>query len=569
MNSFANFFRSFGVGRMMIMLGVAMGVAATLAFTVLSAGSKDMGLLFSGLDLKEASSVTAALDQAGVKYKSVGDGSTIMVERDKVLSTRTMIAGKGLVTSGSIGYEIFDSTNALGQTDFQQQVNLKRALQGELERDIKSLNGVTFAKVLLNVPQRQQFEDATSDTTGSVIVGYTREPDASQVHAIQNLVALATPGLKPDHVVVTDQQTGKTLAGGGDTDSANAEMIAQQTEKAMEQRVKQVIEPIVGVGNVRVSVTADVDKTQTTTHDLHYDPDGQVQLSSSTSDNKAQNGSATPGGPTSATGNLPGAASDSSSGSSSNSTDGASETVNFQNSKIEKTSVIEPGKINRLSVAVAVDGYRDPPGKDGKAGAWHERSADDLKKIRDLTIAAVNAVNVLEPGAAAPDAADTSRHDVVNVQNMKFDNAAANVGPAAKTSLLSGFGTPDIMRIGELVVLLIVAALTIFFVARPLLKGIGSGGGPMPMLAGAGAGGGDPHVLSGPSGPMSAQLAYDPSGGNAAGAAIAAAQAQDRGIDIARIEGQVKASAVKQVSDFVDRHPDESVSILRSWLHDA
>ena len=129
---------------------------------------------------------------------------------------------------------------------------------------------------------------------------------------------------------------------------------------------------------------------------------------------------------------------------------------------------------------------------------------------------------------------------------------------------------PDFMRIGELVVLLIVAALTIFFVARPLVKGIGGGGGPMPMLAGAGAGGGgDHHVLSSPSGPMSAQLAYDPSGGNAAGAAIAAAQAQDRGIDIARIEGQVKASAVKQVSDFVDRHPDESVSILRSWLHDA
>ena len=127
----------------------------------------------------------------------------------------------------------------------------------------------------------------------------------------------------------------------------------------------------------------------------------------------------------------------------------------------------------------------------------------------------------------------------------------------------------DFMRIGETAVLFIVALLTIFFVARPLVKGVGTGGNgmmPMPMFAGAG-GGGDSQALASASGPMSAQLSYDPAN-TPAGAAIAAAQANS-GIDIARIEGQVKVSAVKQVSDFVDRHPDESVSILRSWLHEA
>ena len=90
----------------------------------------------------------------------------------------------------------------------------------------------------------------------------------------------------------------------------------------------------------------------------------------------------------------------------------------------------------------------------------------------------------------------------------------------------------------------------------------------MPMMAGAGAGGGDSHVLASASGPMGAQLAYDPTS-TPAGAAIAAAQAANPSFDIARIEGQVKVSAVKQVSEFVERHPDESVSILRSWLHEA
>src|SRR5438067_13901600 len=104
-------------------------------------------LLYSNLDLKEAGNITQALDQAGVKYEVKGDGSTILVPRDRVASTRLMLAGKGLPTSSSVGYEIFDSQNALGQTDFVQQLNMKRATEGELARTIRSLDGVTFTRV--------------------------------------------------------------------------------------------------------------------------------------------------------------------------------------------------------------------------------------------------------------------------------------------------------------------------------------------------------------------------------------------------------------------------------------
>jgi len=90
-------------------------------------------LLYSNLDLKEAQQITADLDQAGIKYELKGDGSTIMVSRDKVASTRLMLSSKGLPTSGSVGYEIFDNASALGQTDFVQQLNMKRATEGELQ----------------------------------------------------------------------------------------------------------------------------------------------------------------------------------------------------------------------------------------------------------------------------------------------------------------------------------------------------------------------------------------------------------------------------------------------------
>ena len=562
MNSFANFFRSFGAGRMMIMVGVAIGVAATLAFTIFNVGSKDMGLLFSGLDLKESSAVTAALDQAGIKYKQIGDGSAIQVERDKVVSTRMMLSGKGLITTGSVGYEIFDNISALGQTEFQQNINNKRALQGELERTIKGLNGVTVARVQLNLPDHRRFEQTPEETTASVVVGYTRQPDAEQVAAVQNLVALATTGLKPDHVVVVDQRTGKTMAG-GDSNTSGTQMAAQrrlEVEQALEQRARQMVETIVGVGKAHVSVTADLDQTRITTHNETFDPDGQVVRSSQTSENNSSNGTGGVGGPTTVAGNVPGGATDATSGTQSSSTGGTSETTNFEISKTEKTEVIEPGKINRLTVAVVVDGIQPPPGRDGKPGAWAPRSAEDLAKIDALVKTAVG-YNAERDGPNA-----------ITVSNMRFEHDAVDNSPAPKASLLSGFDKNDMMRGGELLVLLIVAGLTIFFVARPLLKGAGAGGGgmmPMPMRAGAG-GGGSSSVLSGPSGPLSAQLAYDPAGGgNATAQAIANAQAADRGIDIARIEGQVKASAVKQVSDFVDRHPDESVSILRSWLHDA
>lgn len=545
MERFASAFRSFGVGRMMVMLGVAIGVAATLAFTVFNVGATPKALLYSNLDLKEAGEISAALDAAGIKYDSKGDGSMIMVQRDKVAETKLMLASRGLPTSGSMGYELFDQTSALGQTDFTLQLNKQRAIEGELARTIKAINGVDYSRVQIVLPKRELFEKEPEAPSATVLVGFGRSPSADQVRALQNLVAAAVPGLKPDRVVVTDQKTGKTLAGGDGEGGAIGQMAAErraQAEEAMERKVKALVEGIVGAGKARVIVSADVDMSRVTTQAERYDPDGQVVRSTTTNEEASNEAGGGIGGETTAANNIPGGDPATNSTATAAGSTKTEEATTYEISKTVETTIMEPGAIKKLSVSVAVDDVMTP-GAAGNPATFAKRTEADMQNIEQLVQAAVGY--------------DTTRGDQIKVTNVRFEHDPAIVGGVeAKGGMLSGFDKNDIMRGGELLVLLLVAALTIFFVARPMLKGM-SPGGPMTMLAGAGG-----PALAG-AGAGGGQIAYE------AGQQQIGSGLEDSRIDIARIEGQVKASAVKQVSDFVDRHPEESVSILRGWLHEA
>ena len=191
----------------MTILGIAAGLAGVLGAVFLHVGAQPQSLLFSNLDLKEAGQITQALDQAGIKYQSQGDGSTIMVNRDEVAKARMLLAGKGLPTQGSVGYEIFDNAPALGQTEFVQNLNNQRALEGELARTIRSIRGINSARVLLVMPKRELFQDEAQQPTASVVLGISgNDLNGDQVRAIRNLIASAVPNLKPDKVTVVDDR---------------------------------------------------------------------------------------------------------------------------------------------------------------------------------------------------------------------------------------------------------------------------------------------------------------------------------------------------------------------------
>jgi flagellar M-ring protein FliF len=538
----------FGIGRLAMVLGVGAGVAAALVVLMLRVGQAPDALLYSNLDLREAGEITASLEQAGIAYSTRGDGSTIMVNRDEVGEARLMLAGKGLVTSGSVGYEIFDTQSVMGQTEFQQQISEQRALQGELARNIMSLRGVQSARVLIAMPRRELFQADAAEPTASVVVGLGgRALSADQVRAIRALIASSVPNLKPGKVTVVDE-TNQTLAAADDEEgfsSATAEEAKTSTEAQLQARIKDLVEGVVGPGAARVQVTADIDMSRSTTQEQRFDPDGQVVRSTSANGSESQDTSGLPDGGATATNNIPGGE-DPAAAPAGSTESVTGETTNYEISNTTTTTVKEPGEVRKLSVAVAVDGKLTPAAEPGGEPTYEPRSAEEITQIEDLVKAAMGF--------------DQARGDQVRVTNVRFNrDALVSAGGTDGGDPLFNFTKNDIIRGVELAVLLITGLLLIFFVLRPLMKSAVGGGG-VPALAGAGAGAGG--------GPVPVTSLQTSVVGGAMGQ-LSAPSEMDQRLDIARIEGQVKASSVRKVADFVEKHPDESTAILRSWVHEG
>ncbi len=547
MGGFTAAVQRFGIGRLAAVLGVAAGVAAVLVAVMLRVGQAPDALLYSNLDLREASEITTALDAAGVKYSSRGDGSTIFVSRDEVGTARMLLAGKGLVTQGSVGYELFDNQSVLGQTEFQQNLNAKRALEGELARDIMSLRGVSMARVRIALPERALFQSEAAEPTASVVVGLGgREMTAENVRAIRNLIASAVPNLKPGRVTVVDDMN-RTLAAGGEDEAfgAGAEEAKAGTERQLQARILDIVEGVVGPGAARVQVTADIDLSRQTTQEQRFDPDGQVVRSVATNGAENQETSGLADGAATAANNIPGAEPPAQTPLGSTSTE-TTETTNYEISNTTTTTVKEPGEVRRLAVAVAVDGKWTPAANGEGEATWAARTPAEIAQIKALVAAAVGI--------------DEARGDKLEVTNVRFDRAALPEGGTEGGGGMFDFGKNDIMRGVELLILLITGLLLIFFVLRPLLKAATGGG-----AGAAGGGGGMPAMVGGPG---VTQLQTTAAGGGVAGQLAAPTEMEQR-LDIARIEGQVKASSVRKVAEFVDKHPEESTAILRSWVHES
>lgn len=547
MDKFLSAIQRFGVGRLAALIGVAAGAIAVIAAVMMMMSKQPNELLLSNVDPKESAAATQALDAANIKYETKSDGSTIYVARDKVNSARQLIFTKGLVTSGSVGYEIFDTGNALGQTDFVQQLNRQRALQGELERTIQGWDGVRAARVHLVIPKRQLFEEDAEKPTAAVTISTGREPSADMVRAVQNLVAGSVAGMKPDAVNVIDQH-GKTLSAGNDGSLAGklAQDAKSEAEARVAKTVKEMLDGVLGPGKARVTVNAKLDLNRVTVQERKFDPDGQVIRSESTNANNASETRNDDTGGVTATQNIPGQTPDGFQpvGSKQDSNESV---TNYEISESTRTTVQEPGGVIRQDVSVAVDGVTAPPGKDGKPGAYTPRSAEEMAQIEQLVKTAVGF--------------DQTRGDQVSVVNVRFPQPEDQ--GLGKAGLMDAIDKNDLMRFAELAVLAVVALLILLFAVRPFLKSLMS---PPPTPLGLALNTPQITRMVTLSDGTTQEVVVDQTGEPIA---IAGPADMDQRIDIAKIEGQVKASSIKRVSEFVDKHPDESVAILRSWLHES
>ena len=174
MNGLLDQLRSLGPVRLIAIFGLAVGLAMALVFFSTNLGGGSQSLLYSSLSASDAAAASERLDEAGIPYEFRNGGSSIYVPRDQVDEARVRVASGGALGFGSVGYEIFDNGDALGTTSFVQNLNAKRALEGELARTIQSLDGVATARVHLVLPERRLFERESTPPSAVITIGTTR-----------------------------------------------------------------------------------------------------------------------------------------------------------------------------------------------------------------------------------------------------------------------------------------------------------------------------------------------------------------------------------------------------------
>ena len=284
MSGLATTFRSLGAAHLLILGGVGVGIILFFVFLTSKLTTPDMVLLFGDLDMQDSGAIVSKLDTLNVPYELSGNGTRIMVPGDQVLRLRMAMAEDGLPSGGSIGYEIFDRSESLGTTNFVQNINLVRALEGELARTIRSISGVQASRVHLVLPRRQLFSREEQEPSASVVLqtrGNSRI-NAGQVLAIQQLVAAAVPGLAPGKVTVVDDK-GALLARAAGENTATALMtqsddMRRSYEDRLGRTIESLIERSVGPGNVRAQVTALLDFDRVTTRSKTFDPVSYTHL---------------------------------------------------------------------------------------------------------------------------------------------------------------------------------------------------------------------------------------------------------------------------------------------------
>jgi flagellar M-ring protein FliF len=538
-NGITNLLLKAGPTRLFAALGIAAVVAAILFILVLRMGGEDKALLFAGVDMREAAEITQRLEQADIPFELRGDGSSIFVARSRVLDARMMLSAEGLPSRGSIGYEIFDEPDALGQTQFQQNINRLRALEGELARTIASLDGIASARVHLVLPERQLFARETEQPSASIVLQLRRdELTAGQVRAIRNLVASATPGLSSNRVTILDE-TGRLLAAASSgEDGAVAEGVdARQaaTEERIRRTVTDIVEGVVGQGNARVQVSAEMDFNRVSETSERYDPEGRVVRSTATTEETSSSTEGADG--VTAGANVPDGTAPASAGGPRNANNSSQETVNYEISRTTRTEISEGGRIRRLSVAVAVDGVTAPAEGENAQPQYQPRSDEEMQRLTQLVRSAVGF--------------NAERGDVVEVVNTQFARSAPE-GAAAESGAMFNLGGIDPMRIIEIAAALIASLAFVFFVLRPLIAGL--------MNGGAKAAGAELPAIPGAPGAVAATALPSPETEEIP---------YDDGINIAQINGRVRASSVKKVAEVVNLHPDQSAQIIRGWINNA
>lgn len=431
--------------------GLAASMIVVFILLIVWLNQPDYKILYSNLPPEDAARVAEQLKQQKVDYKLEDGGKTVLVPMDQVYQLRLDIAGKGMLHGSGLGFEIFDNMK-IGQTDFVQRINYQRALQGELSRTITEFPEIERARVHIVMPHKSLFIEEQSPPTASVILKLVegKELNQKQIEAIVNLVALSVEGLDKSQITVADV-VGKLLYRAGADDSVQGLTLGQleyrtALQRNIEQRIEQLLTPVVGVGKVIAKVNADVDFSQKTINKEIYDPSSAVVRSEQRTEEQTRGRANIEGGAPD-----PNFRGDGFSGSlSSQDSDRETRTTNFEINKEQQSIIVPLGEIDRLSVAVIVDGTWQAPA-DGKGEpVWAPRTQEEIARITELVR---NAVGFSQ-----------ARGDSIQVSNISFGEPDMFGEPSLMQTMLE-----YMQRLGKPILNGLLIFLFLLLIVRPVV----------------------------------------------------------------------------------------------------
>ena len=469
----------------------------------------DYALLFANLDLKEADQIVETLRAANVPYKITGGGTTVQIPSTEVYEWRMRLATEGLPASGGVGYEIFDKKE-IGISDFVQQINFRRALEGELARTITGIDGIEQARVHIVVPKDRLFKEDQKEPTASIIIKFRsgRSLGENQIQGITHLIASSVEGLNPENVTVVDSR-GKVLSkqweSGGFMGLSSSQLdLKKNVETHLEEKVQSMLDPVLGDGKAVIRVTADLNFQQIDRTDERYDPDNTAVLSEERNEESNSDNAGNPFARVERS------------------------ITNYQVPKTIERITNSVGNIERLSVAVLVDdkltrvanavGVMD-------SATYQPRSDEEIEMYASIVR---NAVGF-----------DATRGDQIEIQNVRFDTESTELEGYGYKANPEFWKVPEFwMNIGQKA-LPILMLIIFFLMLRSRWNKIKLTLPPMagPAMSAALSGGSSVEEMSVP------QI--------------------DEGVSP---EARESAKLLKQISQFAEEKPSLTVRLIRYWL---
>ncbi|HAG0390730.1 TPA: flagellar basal body M-ring protein FliF [Salmonella enterica] len=281
----------------MIAAAAAISVVVALMFW---ACSPDYKVLYTNVSEQDGGAIVAQLTQMQIPYRFAERNGAIMIPEDKVYEVRLKLAQQGLPKGGAVGFELLDQEN-FGTSQFNEQVNFQRALEGELSRTIQTLGPVQSARVHLAIPKPSLFvrEQKSPSVSVTLVLHSGRILDEGQVNAIRYMIAGAVPGLSDERVTIVDQ-SGHLLTHNGEQETQTSQLkYTKNVENDYQNRIQTILAPIVGMKNVRTEVTAQIDFTQNEKTEEHYQPNStpeKMAIRSKRSNHSEQGGKPPLGG---------------------------------------------------------------------------------------------------------------------------------------------------------------------------------------------------------------------------------------------------------------------------------